>query len=995
MNTSFLCHVASWLKTTFGNDLSQVVVVFPNKRASLFLNEALTNENEGKPLWSPLYFDMRHLFSDLRNGQLKVADDIELICRLYRIFLAKTHFQIDEKEETLDHFFGWGEVLLSDFDDLDKNMADASSVFRNVKELHDFDSSEFLDEKQKETLQKYFSDFNANGDMLRENFLSVWNNLHEVYQTFNEELLSQGVTYEGALFRQIAEEAKQHLNDNDTAWYETNFPMKKYIFVGFNMMQKAEQTLIDCLQKMGKAEVIWNYDNYYLKAQEQEAGTFLRTTTLQSLDTSSLDITGEVYDNMRRTAKNITYLKSSTDDAQVRYVRQWLTANDGERLKAGNKTAIVLCDESLLPSVLHALPEGDYPLNVTMGYPIKQTELASFVFALLSLCYHGIKKRKDGKATLRMRQLRDLTSIRYFYMIANEDIDTYLNDCNAFFKDIADRDSIENLDPKTVNEILQAALSKLSLKTSDSPFLQESVFRIWTTLNRLNDLMSSGVIDLTPVVHERLIVQLLSTLSVPFHGEPAEGIQIMGVLETRCLDFDHVLMLSCNEGYMPKSVNDTSFLPYIVRKANNLTTIDNKVAVFAYYFYSILQRASDITIAYCDNNDSQGQAKERSRFLLQLLVEKSDNITLSQKELTATSSRRRDEQPVMEIPKTQEDINIIKEKDFSPSALITYMRCGLKYYYHYVLGLKEPQDLNADEALEASTFGSIFHLTAQYFYEDARKGDTEKLLTDSFFDEWIDADGHWQKGRKGLAENFADMAMIKILSELRATTPEPNEWEGLDKILKQSVVEFMRRLLIIDKSRTPFRVAAMEAKVEGEVDGWKIGGFFDRLDKKDNDLWIIDYKTGKWVMKDNSVAIGNNIGNVSDIKDLRNGKLRELIRKNGKTKADYYFQTLLYCFLKRKQEKNNYVHIVPRLLYPLSMTDLNVEDNDLFKLFGGAVDDPGTNDWYDAFGEFLKNLLSEIADTRQPFRTDYAAECDDNYCKFQDLCHRKKKETSF
>ncbi len=993
MNPSFLSYVASWLKTTFGNDFSQVVVVFPNKRASLFLNDALTNGNEGKPLWTPLYTDMQRLFADLRLGQLKVADDIELICRLYRIFQATTHFQIDGEKETLDHFFGWGEVLLGDFDDLDKNMADASSVFRNVKALHDFDSSEFLDERQKETLQAYFNNFNADGDTLRENFLSVWNKLHDVYKAFNEELQSQGITYEGALFRQIAEEAKRHLNDNDDEWYKTNFPMKKYIFIGFNMMQKAEQTLVDCLQKKGKAEVIWNYDNYYLNAREQEAGTFLRATKLQSLDASSLDPTEEVYNGMRQIKKNITYLKSSTDDAQVRYVRQWLTAHQGERLKAGNKTAIILCDESLLPGVLHALPEGDYPLNVTMGYPIKQTELASFVFALLNLCYHGIKKGKDGKMTPRARQLRDLTSIRYCRMIAKQEFDTYLNDGSAFFKDLAGIDFIETFNPKSVNEILQAALSNLAHKMDD-PFLQESVFRIWTTLNRLNDLMSSGVVDLTHVVHERLVIRLLSALSVPFHGEPAEGIQIMGVLETRCLDFDHILMLSCNEGYMPKSVNDTSFLPYIVRKANDLTTIDNKVAVFAYYFYSILQRASDITIAYCDNTDSGGQAKERSRFLLQLLVEKNDNITLSQKELNA-SSQRQDEEPVMEIPKSQEDIDKIKKREISPSALNTYMQCGLKYYYHYVLGLREPQDLNADDSIEATTFGSIFHLTAQYFYDDARKGDTEKIFTESFFEEWVDADNHWQKGRKGLVEKLIDKAMNEVLSELRATTHEANEWDGLDKILKQSVVEFMRRLLIIDKSRTPFRIAAMEDKVEGSVDGWNFGGRIDRLDKKDNDLWIIDYKTGRWDEKDHPVAIGTKKGNVKDLEDLKNGKLRDLIRRNSGAKAEYYFQTLLYCFLKRNSKKENYDHIVPRLLFPLSMTNLDVKENDLFKIFGGDTNDQITNDWYDAFQEFLKNLLNEIADTQQPFRTHHETECDNSFCKFQDLCHHKKKVISF
>lgn len=989
MNKTFLECVASWLKRKYNNDLSQIAIVLPNKRASLFLSQALLKEMGGT-FWSPVYCDMPGLFSSLSQESVNIADDIELIFRLYRTFEETTHFQIDGEEETLDHFFGWGQVLLSDFDDLDKNMANADSVFRNVSELHDFDSSEFLDETQKATLQKYFANFNAEGDTLRENFLTVWNRLHEVYAKYNEELRQVGITYEGALFRQVAEEIKSKTDTNDAEWIENKFPLKKYIFIGFNMMQKVEQTLVSCLQKMGKADVIWNYDDYYVKAKEQEAGVFLRNTRLSSIDTTDLDEKGCVYTGMTRIRKNVIYLKSSTDDAQVRYVRQWLEENNGARLKAGNRTAIVLCDETLLPNVLHALPKGDYDLNVTMGYPLKQTELASFVFALLDLCLHGIIN-KDGKITLRPPQLRDLTSQRYFHSLAKEDFETYQENSTLFFSDLlgesTDLDLDQTNNPEVANRLIQNVLSRLG-KTSTDSFFQESVFRMWTVLNRLKDLMTEGIVTLTPIIYERLVGQLISSLSVPFHGEPAIGIQIMGLLETRCLDFDHVLMLSCNEGFMPKAVNDTSFLPYIVRKANDLTTIDNKVAVFAYYFYSLLQRASDISISYCDNNDSSGQAKERSRFLLQLLVEKTDNIHIVQKELVTESTSIKQE-CVTSIPKTESDIDVIRQREtgISPSSLITYMQCGLKYYYQYVLKIREPEELNPEDVLEANTFGSIFHQTAQFFYEKA-KGNN---VTASFFDDWIDDNGKWKKNAKLRMSLLVDQAMVNVYENDLKRKSVSTKWEGLDLIVRQSVISFMHRLLIMDRQRTPFAIRDLEGRVEGSIGGMKMGGIIDRLEVNGDNLYVIDYKTGKWDSSKNAICIGKNKNNINDIEDLRNGKLRNLIEDDATlVKANYYFQTLLYCCLLR-QSKSWQGNIVPRLLFPLGMSDLKVETNDLFNIFGGGTEEDA-NEWYDAFEGFIDDLISEITDVSQPFRTHYEEECQNKYCKFQDLCGRKKKD---
>ena len=561
---SFLEHVAEDIISKYGTNLSSTAVVFPNKRASLFLNEHLARLSKGKPLWSPAYITISELFR--QQSELHVADPIKLVCDLYQSFR-----QFTGSEETLDKFFGWGQLLISDFDDIDKNMADANHVFANLRDIHELDDLSFLTDEQRELLRHFFSHFTEEHETeLKQRFLRLWSHLADIYHDFNRRLTDQSLAYEGALYRQVVTSQLSPLT--------THSSYDHYLFVGFNLLQKVEQQLFSELQKAGKARFYWDFDDYYMKGHE--AGHYI-TQYLRhfpnELNTSAEDI----YKNFKK-PKDITYISAPTEHIQARYVSSWLNQ---QRITDGRHTAIVLCDEHLLPTVIHSLPDEVAKVNITTGYPLSQTPIASFI-----QCYYDMVL--GGKTPRLVRAFRRHPYYRYL----TDDSQPLLH---------------------LLRQIADAA--------TDDPLFQESLFRAYTLVNRLNALQESGDLSVTDTTMQRLVSQLIQQTSIPFHGEPAEGLQVMGVLETRNLDFDHVLLLSCNEGNMPKGVNDSSFIPHSIRQAYELTTVENKVSIYAYYFHRLLQRAKDVTILW-NNATEDGQRGEMSRFMLQLMVESGHHI---------------------------------------------------------------------------------------------------------------------------------------------------------------------------------------------------------------------------------------------------------------------------------------------------------------------------------------------------------------------------------
>lgn len=842
---SFLEYVAADLLSKYGTDLSRVAVVFPNKRASLFLNEYLARKAD-TPLWSPAYITISELFRS--QSSLMVADPIKLVCELYQCFTECTGI-----DETLDHFYGWGQLLLADFDDLDKNMAPADKVFANLRDIHELDDISYLTAEQKEIIRRFFSFFSEeHNSELKQRFLRLWSHIGDIYNAFNERLTKEQIAYEGALYRMVA-------NDETIQFhYDT------YIFIGFNMLQQVEQTLFRRLKKEGKARFYWDFDDYYIgkndRQQVGEAGHYI----VQYLSDfpNELDIHDQaIYANFHR-HKQLTYISAPTKNIQARYISQWLNEN---RIKDGHRTAIVLCDETLLPTAIHCLPKTVEKVNVTTGYPLSLTAAATLVSQLLNLHIYG---RSKITGRYQSRLLRMLNQHPYAKYITFEDLP-------------------DNILPWVRDMVRQVAVS---IEETDA-LAKESLFRTYTLLNRICDLKASGELAVDIVTLQRLVMQIIQATTIPFHGEPAEGIQMMGVLETRNLDFDHVLLLSCNEGNMPKGVSDTSFIPYSIRKAYGLTTIDNKVAIYAYYFHRLLQRASDITLVY-NNATTDGQTGEMSRFMLQLMVESGHSITF-QALKSGQSISLRSPRP---IEKTDQVMQILRQRfspeqgGISPTAISNYLRCQLRFFYRYVCNLIEPDD-NEDDLIDNRIFGNIFHLSAQLIYERLKDLTGNHITT-------LAIDGLLKSGVE--IEQAVDAAFKRELFQIKDSTRPMPPFDGLQLINREVIIKYVRQLLEIDRHLTPFTILGLEKKVSmpftviipATIPGDQpfpttVGGYIDRLDQvTDQDtgeirIRVVDYKTGSYRMK--------HLPDVEAIFDPQ----------NVKDHSDYYLQAFLYSHIVR------------------------------------------------------------------------------------------------
>ena len=348
---SFLEYVAEDVIRKYGTNLSHIAIVFPNKRASLFLNEALARQAQ-RPIWSPAYITISNLFR--QQSDLQVADPIQSVCLLHQSFCAMTG-----STETLDKFYGWGQLLLSDFDDIDKNMADADRVLANLRDLHELDDLSYLTDEQREMLQRFFSNFtDDHPSALKERFLHLWSRMADIYHDFRQRLASQGLAYEGMLYRQVVESLT--IDSHSAAADATIFPYDTYLFVGFNLLQQVEQRLFSLLQKEGKARFYWDFDHYYASSEAGQYISHYLKAFPNELDTDRTDI----YDNLRR-PKHVSFISAPTENIQARYVSTWLQQQ--ERLKAGRRTAIVMCNEALLPTVIHSLPPQVAKVNVTTG----------------------------------------------------------------------------------------------------------------------------------------------------------------------------------------------------------------------------------------------------------------------------------------------------------------------------------------------------------------------------------------------------------------------------------------------------------------------------------------------------------------------------------------------------------------------------------------------------------------------------------------------------
>ena len=956
---TFLEYVAQDLLKKYGTDMSDVAVVFPNKRASLFLNQALARM-AGHPLWSPAYVTISDFFR--QHSGLTVADPIKSICDLYKTYVEVT----GNVGETLDQFYGWGQLLLADFDDIDKNLADARLIFSNISNLRELDDISYLNDEQKAELHRFFANFDDKPEGIRERFITLWERLNDIYNRFREKLRSQELAYEGMLYRDVAEQA-----DIQTRY-------QHYAFVGFNVLQKVEQRIFKRFKEEEKADFYWDYDRYYM-GQTNEAGNYIRQW-LDRFPNSLPNDNDELYDNLGK-EKEISFVSAPTENLQARYITEWLR-KDG-RYKDGTHTAIVLCDEHLLQTVIHCIPSEVETLNITTGYPLQQTPIASMVTQLLILQTEGYSVQEQGYRLHHVSRVLRHPYGKYLIPNVSEVLEQLSKDHRFYIPPRAgtlleyhpsDRQHLPALADWLTRNIRIIGVNGAADK---DPLFEESVFRMFTLLTRLSDLMAGGDLEADKVVFRRLLTQLVSSTSIPFHGEPARGVQVMGVLETRNLDFDHVLVLSCNEGNMPKGVDDSSFIPHLIRKAYDLTTIDNKVSIYSYYFYSLIQRAKDITFLY--NNSTQGsRTGEMSRFMLQLMVEW--NHPIRRMTLQAGQVPMRCEAKA--VTKDEAVLNKLDEISyFSPTAINTYISCHLKYYFKYIAEINENEETDIDD-VDNRTFGNIFHSAAQLMYEKLLP---KEVITDKNIDYVLktgkSAQPFTADGIKSTMDDVVDEAFATELFHQQPGSRRHPRLNGLQLINREVIKKYLYQLLRIDRRTAPLRVIGHEFNVKrtllinvnGTEKQIETGGRIDRLDEvfvgtEKARLRVVDYKTGS--------KTAEPLKNVEAVFDP----------KNIEKKSDYTMQAMLYSLIESRYDiLHNPGHrpVSPALLF---IQHSGGEDYTPVIIMDGEEMTDVT--LYEK--DFLRKLtetLEEIHNPDVPFApTDDLERC--KYCPYRQMCGR-------
>lgn len=945
---TFLSLVAADLLHTYGNDMRHVTVVFPSKRAGLFLSQELFRQNNGQPVWAPTYITMSDLFRSFTKTML--ADPIDSICTLYNIYRSQVG---TDDFETLDRFWGWGEIIMADFDDIDKHLADPQKVFRNVYELMEVEDQSYITPEQWELLQKFFRNIgSSNSSELQQRFIRLWKKMSAIYTELHKELKQEGRLWEGALYREVCDIIRQQP--------ERLSRFKALCFVGFNVLNDVEQQLM--LSLKDRSRFYWDYDIYYTHDKSQEAGIFMS----QNIKRFGSALPEEMFDNLSHLTE-VNFISCSTDNAAARYTTTWLEEDlDKER----TRNAAVLCNENLLLPVLHSLPDDhDLKYNVTMGFGLTDTPVYSFINALMALQIDGYDMVHGN---FRRAFLNAVEKHPFSQFLEPEEVTEY-----------------QQADQLQILEWVMKMLRKVGLHfgSLERPHIldclyTEAIYQAHLQLKKFQQRLTNPA---SPMVLEnatlrRLIRSAMSRVSIPFHGEPAEGIQIMGVLETRCLDFTNLLMLSVEEGNLPKQEEQDSMIPPFIREAYHLTTPRHKICIFAYYFYRLIQRAKRITFVF-NENCTGIQKHEISRFLRQLQAE-CPQIHINKMQLQATPEVT----PIPTITATKERMEDFSK--LSPTAINTFFSCPLRFYYKYVANIR-PNEEETDE-VDASLMGTIFHDSAQILYAFLEKKHQSKNVESNYLDNLTPSHlrkfvelsfelNYFQPVEKESEEDKRNR--IEML--LDADQLPKRQYVGQAIIVRDVVIQYLQQLVERDKEYCPFTMLGCEidckCSVTVDVDGREItlttGGRIDRLDAKDGVLRIVDYKTGFHATLPSSI---------------------DKVFTEGNKHPGYIFQTLLYAYaLSKDPECAQYKEIHTALFYTRESHKPNYDP--VIRLHSkpkeecekGEEKQADFYQLYTPFEEGLKAVLRRIFSTQTSFyQTDDLEVC--NYCDCRLICNKPK-----
>ncbi len=959
MMSNFLQIVASDIFHKFNNQeegFSGLAIIFPNRRARIFFEKYL-GDCSTLPIWSPSYLTISDLFQTFSS--LRISDTESLICKLYKIYKEETG-----SNETLDSFWNWGELMLQDFDDIDREIVNVKALFSSLDEesLMHFGNT-FLSEKQQESLKDFFLNFSVNRhSLLKERYVAIWSVLEKIYNRLREELLSENIAYEGLLQKEVAQTI-----------LTKKLTFNKYIFIGFNYISKAEKLLFSTLRDQERAVFYWDYDTGYIDNPYNEAGRFIR----QNLKDFPNQLKDESYFTTSKLPL-LTIASSSTDNIQARYISQWIETIDGD---VESDTAVVLCDSALLQPVLRSIPSNRVEhMNVTMGYPLHQTSLYTLIQTLLDL--QSSFASESGKYNIN-----NVRSI-----LLNPLVDKLVPEAeNLLLTLIVKKRLYPSFDELNLNEVLGLIFSKqrdnLSLlkyllnilellaplfydaeTSSENTLNQESLYLAYTKISRLSYLVEKGELTLQFETLRRLLTRMLSTVSIPFSGEPAMGMQIMGILETRNLDFRNILLLSASDDFLPSKTTYSSFIPHTLRSLFGMTTIQDRNAVVAYNFYHLLQRAERVTLVY-NKEASASRNGQPSRFILQLMAEWPEPIERVSLQSSININRQdniliQKTAPILEKMCQIYDYPSRNSSYLSPSELKKYLRCPLMFYFSNIERIKPIERL--DGSIDSRLFGTLFHKSIELVYHHLifetdsgviNKESIKNLLSDST-----------------IVTSYVDKAFKELY--LSNSDISVSEYNGIQMINREVISRYIMKVLSDDKKYAPYRYLASEAdsyKIvieiphpldKSKVMGITLGGLIDRIDSKNGIIRIVDYKTG-------------NPDNMSKISD-------QLFSINHSSITEDEFQVFYYALILSRQKEYKNKKLAPFLIYTRA-AGTQRDESEYLTINRELLTD--FSKYLPEYNENLKKVIVEIFNGDIPF-TQTSVEKNCKYCDYKSICKR-------
>ena len=940
MDNSFLQQTAQTIVAQNNwSALEHITLVLPSHRAGVVLKDEIMRIQKAqgeKAIWAPTVTTLTQLQDAL--SPLHAEDELVTIVRLYKHYLRVTNDPSNVMP--LDMFYGWGRQMIADFTNVDVSMEqdEVPNFFDNTIAAHEL-SEWHLDDELKERLQALIRTEEdtriVSSHSVQEQYEHLWKNLYTLYTALRKEMLAEQKGYSGMRQRAVIEQW-------ETDTIQEQIAQQYYFFVGFNYLLPAELELMRRLRDANKASFFWDLVSDF--STNKKAFSFAQQNSQILGSSSSHRQWGE--------AKEVTAITCASKEAQAQYVHQWLKEN---YTALGQKIGVVICDEAMLEPIIYALPaitlpeeDKPAPINITKGYPLRNTDIYARVIQWL---YNQPKEVTNQSAQV-------------------ETIDhllTFLFEQPNGVQEIAD---VEEEEALTWQELL----------------VLESEYQVRTILNKVKQIVSDGVgeLDLSYKMLRLLIRRMMESVSMPFNGEPITDIQVMGVLETRMLDFDKLLLLNVEEGIIPQHQADHSFIPYYLRKAYHMQTPDERATIYAYNFFRLISRAQQTTMLF-GAAGTGGAGKGMSRFIMQMLV--SPQFIVKKEQLYEPNTVQYAEQkPIEETRSLLSTLQVVDGKvlrpsgkpyKLSPSALNTYITCPRSFYFQYVLGFKT-KDTKPEVVFEANTLGSFVHHVMEYLYKTylGCDGKAPKRVTAEQIATLDDAH------KLSEALHFAYEQMNK---EWEREHQEPNHYDhNLHKTENKVIFEYVRNILKKDQddaSKYSLSIYGLEMKKEislpiEEVGDIRIGGIIDRLDFIEEDdekkLRVIDYKSGGY--------------NDETHKKKMSATWEELMTDKNK---GYVRQTMMYSYAVEQslKEESQEARVEPHL-YFCSKDLLSDKMNTSIELEGETI-----SNFKILSEQFEQQLTSKAKEllTTTDFPQCEEGECPP-YCEFFKLCNRKPNE---